>query len=242
MPECYLALPRRSSGEEGVTVPISHRGSLPTQVLRVQSPVQPKWPAPGVCNDDAPETPKENMKVRLFPKKKKTCKLIWQVTLRYWDASTWFNTSQHPQLKQQDGKAGMAAVPMGHWPQVTTLHRPPPWGCAPVTTAMLSDPWTYRSWPDAAKPVLLDPFSFTGKQESTRCALSAWLWSPETTAGACLSAPTQIPIFLYSAPDWESNLMTDCSLLTHTPGQVSLGPGTALSLISSPCQQFTKIL
>ena len=56
--------------------PFPTEGPCPHTGVKRQSPRSTQMACPRVCNDDAPETPKENMKVRLFPKKeKKNCKL-----------------------------------------------------------------------------------------------------------------------------------------------------------------------
>lgn len=122
---------------------------------------------------------------------------------------TWFNTGQHPQWKQQDNKARKAAS-TEHW---QLHHHPPLLPSARMlsglteNTLQTSDLTPAATDRDAAKPVPLVPeFHLqTGIYLLCSSALSAGFWSLcPSSAGICCSPPTQIPISLFSAPDWES--------------------------------------
>ena len=63
-----LFRPQRSSMRRESLCPFPTEGTCPHTGVKRQSPHSTQTACPRVCNHDALETPKENMKVRLFPK------------------------------------------------------------------------------------------------------------------------------------------------------------------------------
>ena len=63
-----LLRPQRSSMRRESLCSFPTEGTCPHTGVKRQSPRSTQTACPRVCDDDAPETPKENMKVRLFPK------------------------------------------------------------------------------------------------------------------------------------------------------------------------------
>lgn len=129
----------------------------------------------------------------------------------------WFNTSQHPQLKTarregRDGSCSNGALAARSRPSTTRLCEDAP----RVTTAMLSDPWTYHSWPWRSKTCSVG--SRVSPANRNLPAVPCQPGSDPRVLQLVLASPLPLRFLSsYTQPQTgNQNLMTDCSLTTHT--------------------------
>lgn len=188
---------------------------------------------------------KENMKVRLFPKKeKKTVNWIWQVTLRYQiKQSTWFNTSQHPQLKTaKTGRWWDGSCPQ--WGTGRSGSRPPPPAsvrCAPCNHSNALRSMDLLLLTSTQQNLFLLIPEFHRQTGIYPLCLVSLALIPVFYSWCLPLCSHQIPIFHTQPQTGNQNLMTDCSLTTHTwTGQ--LGPWNCSLILWSALQSTTKIL